>query len=267
MEQADTAAWPGQRIGCPLRWHLGVRGDGKAPGQFRQIPNWIGAAGCAIEQARFVPIGADKLGDALSSWEKFLHSEQPDHLVQLAIAHAEFESLHPFLDGNGRLGRILIPLMLWDRRLIRKPMFYLSAYLEANRDEYYERLLSISRDGDWTGWCEFFLKGIQSQAEDNIAKAQGILELYEELKRVVADWKYGIVALDWIFAQPLFKTSTFIQNVQIPDATARRLVNQLKDHGLLYEVREASGRRPAILVLSRLLNIAEGHAMFPVTQE
>ncbi|MFN3327224.1 MAG: Fic family protein, partial [Bryobacteraceae bacterium] len=106
----------------------GVRGQGKAPGEYRRIPNWIGPAGCTIEQARFVPISADKLPDAMSAWERYLHSDAPDRLVQLAIVHAEFEALHPFLDGNGRLGRMLVPLFMWQKGLIQRPMFYLSAF-------------------------------------------------------------------------------------------------------------------------------------------
>jgi len=127
----------------------GVRGQGKAPGEYRRLPNWIGPAGCTVEQARFVPISADKLPDAMSAWERYLHADAPDRLVQLAIVHAEFEALHPFLDGNGRLGRMLVPLFLWQNGLIQRPMFYLSAFLEAHRDEYYERLLAVSRDDDW----------------------------------------------------------------------------------------------------------------------
>lgn len=119
----------------------GVRGQGKAPGELRKIPNWIGPPGCSIEQARFVPIAANELPESISRWEKYLHADEKDTLVQLAIAHAEFEALHPFLDGNGRLGRMLLPLFLWQRKLIHRPMFYASAYFEAHRDEYYERLL------------------------------------------------------------------------------------------------------------------------------
>ena len=100
----------------------------------------------------------------MNRWEAYIHGSAPDVLVQLFIVHAEFESLHPFLDGNGRIGRMLIPLFLFEKKLLREPMFYISAYLEANRDEYYDRLLAVSRDGDWTGWCAFFLGAIQQQA-------------------------------------------------------------------------------------------------------
>src|SRR5690606_22314736 len=116
-----------------------------------------------------------------------VHSEQPDVLVQLAVMHAEFEALHPFLDGNGRMGRMLIPLYLHSCKILSSPTFYLSAYLEAQRDEYYERLLAVSRDSDWTGWCAFFLKAIIAQADANTRKAKAILDLYVQKKEWIVD--------------------------------------------------------------------------------
>ena len=110
----------------------------------------------------------------MSAWERYIHEDTPDRLVQLAVLHAEFEALHPFLDGNGRLGRMLVPLFLWQHSLIRAPMFYISAYFEARRDSYYDGLLAVSRDDDWTGWCRFFLEAVRAQAEENLAKTQGI---------------------------------------------------------------------------------------------
>ena len=160
----------------------GVRGEGQAPGNYRRIPNWIGPPGCAIEDAKFVPGGVDALRDAMSAWERYVHGDEPDQLVQLAVLHAEFEELHPFLDGNGRVGRMLVPLFLWQRGLIRAPMFYISAYFEARRDAYYEGLLAVSRDRDWTGWCRFFLEALRVQAEENLSKAQGIVDLYDGLQ-------------------------------------------------------------------------------------
>ena len=144
----------------------GVRGENKSPGDYRRIPNWIGPPGCTVEQATFVPIGADRLPSAMSAWESYLNQDAPDRLVQLAILHAEFEALHPFLDGNGRLGRMLVPLFLWQCGLISQPMFYISAYFEARRNAYYDGLLAISRDDAWTEWCGFFLKAVQVQAEE-----------------------------------------------------------------------------------------------------
>src|SRR3546814_350268 len=142
----------------------GVRGRGKSPGEYRRIPNWIGPEGCTIERARFVPCAADRLPQAMDVWERYLHDPAPDLLVQLAIAHAEFEAIHPFLDGNGRLGRLLVPLFLRSKGLLSRSNFYLSDYLESHRDEYYDGLLVVSRAGDWTGWCVFFLTAVIAQA-------------------------------------------------------------------------------------------------------
>lgn len=243
----------------------GVRGQSKAPGEYRRIPNWIGPAGCSIEQARFVPIAANKLPDAMSTWERYAHEDAADRLVQLALLHAEFEALHPFLDGNGRLGRMLVPLFMWQTGLIHRPMFYVSAFLEANRDEYYERLLAVSRDGDWTGWCLFFLQALKAQAEENQKKATSILALYERMKREVADLtrsQYAIHALDWIFERPIFKNSDFIASAGIPESTAKRILPVMREAGVLRTLMEASGRRAATLCFPALLNIAEGREAF-----
>ena len=239
----------------------GVRGQNKSPGEYRRNANWIGPPGCKIEDAHFVPMGADKLPQAMSAWERYAHAESPDKLVQLAILHAEFEALHPFLDGNGRLGRMLVPLILWQNGLIRQPMFYISAYFEARRDEYYDRLLAVSRDDDWTGWCRFFLEAVRVQAEDNLAKAQGILTLYEEMKHRVPEMtrsQYAIQALDWIFQRPIFRSTDFVASAGIPEATARRFLGVLRRGDVLRVVVAGSGRRAGVLAFPALLNLAEG---------
>lgn len=243
----------------------GVRGQGKSPGEYRRIPNWIGPAGCEIDNAKFVPISADKLPEAMNKWENFIHEEAPDRLVQLAFLHAEFEAIHPFLDGNGRLGRMCVPLFMFKTGLIHKPMFYISAFFEKNRDEYYERLLSISRDNDWTGWCEFFLLAVTVQAQKNQQKASDILYLYETKKTQFVDLthsQYSIHALDFIFARPIFKSSHFTKNNDIPTPTAKRILNVLRKNELLITIRPSSGRRSAIYAFPELINTAEGHNVF-----
>jgi Fic family protein len=243
----------------------GVRGEGKSPGDIRKTPNWIGPAGCTIENATYVPVGADKLPGALGAWENYMHAEAPDRLVQLAALHAEFEALHPFLDGNGRLGRMVVPLFMWQTGLIRKPVFYISSFLEANREEYYERLLAVSRDGNWTGWCAFFLKALKAQAEDNLGKAMKILDLYSSMRKTMADITrspYAANAQDWIFAMPIFKSPDFTKTAGIPFAVASRLLKQFREKGILKPLQEASGTKPAVLVFAQLLNIAEGRDVF-----
>jgi Fic family protein len=243
----------------------GVRGENQAPGDYRKGPNWIGPPGCKIEEARFVPISADKLNDGMSAWEKFIHAEAPDRLVQLAVLHAEFEALHPFLDGNGRIGRMFVPLFLFNAGLLGRPTFYMSEFFERNRDEYYERLLAVSRDTSWTAWVAFFLTGLKAQAEENQAKARAILELYEGKKDWIADLtrsQYAMRTLDYLFRRPIFKSSDFTSQKGVPGPTAHRILKLLRDKGMFKVMREASGRRPAIYAFRELLNIVEGYDAF-----
>lgn len=242
----------------------GVRGQNRDPGEYRRVPNWIGPLNCSLENARFVPIPVQHINEGMSMWEKYLHSEQPDRLVQLAILHAEFEALHPFLDGNGRLGRMLIPLYLYERKLLTSPMFYISEYLEARRDEYYERLLAVSRDGDWTGWCVFFLSALQVQGVANTNKAQAILDLYKAKKAWITEnlrSQYAIHALDFIFDRPVFRSSDFVAQAGIPEPTAKRLLRLMQTNGLLTVLREGAGRRPASLAFRDLINLTEGRTV------
>lgn len=257
-----------QRLICRSHEVLmqGVRGRNKTPGEYRRIANWIGPEGCTIENARFVHASADELPRRMSDWERYIHDETvPDKLVQLAIMHAEFEAIHPFLDGNGRLGRLMIPLFLVSKGLLSRPNFYLSAYFEEHRDDYYGRLLAVSRDGDWTGWCEFFLQAVIAQADANQRKAQDILALYQARKGWISDEtrsQYAVRALDWMFARPIFQSSDFVASADIPRPTAIRVLRVLRDGGMLRELRPSAGRRAAVLAFTELLNIAEGRDAF-----
>ncbi len=242
----------------------GVRGKNKSPGNYRSIQNAIGSPGGTIETAKFLPISPEKLEDGMSSWERFMHQEGQDPLIQLAIVHVEFEALHPFLDGNGRLGRMLIPLFLRARGMLGYPSFYLSEFLEAHRDEYCERLRAVSRDGDWTGWCAFFLKAMKVQAQENTRKARAIMDLYEKRKQWMVEQtrsQYAIHALDFFFRQPIFKSTHFWKMGKIPDQTARAILRKVRDK-LLVELRPSSGRSPAIYAYRELMNIAEGRELF-----
>ena len=243
----------------------GVRGQGKAPGEYRKIPNWIGPRGSPIEKATYVPVSSDKLPSAMGRWERFIHANAPDKLVQLALLHAEFEALHPFLDGNGRLGRMFVPLFLFSIELLRSPMFYISAYLEARRDVYYERLLAVSRDGDWTGWCVFFLEALTEQARENQQKATAILSLYERERDRIIDLthsQHAIKALDFLFTLPIFQGSAFSTESGIPKSTAIRILKILRDNEFFHVIREQRGQKPAVLAFRELLNIAEGGEVF-----
>ena len=136
----------------------GIRGYDKSPGNYRRIPDscWIGPPDRSIEEAKFVPCPVEELSAAMHAWEFYMHEPPLDTLIQLAIDHAEFESIHPFLDGNGRMGRLVVPLFMMSKGLLSQPNFYISEYLANHRDEYYDRLLAVSQDDDWTGWCVFF---------------------------------------------------------------------------------------------------------------
>ncbi|MAW60660.1 MAG: cell filamentation protein Fic [Planctomycetes bacterium] len=243
----------------------GVRGSNKAPGEYRRVPNWIGPDGCAIEEARYVPIDAAGLPGAMDEWENYLHAEAPDRLVQLGILHAEFEAIHPFLDGNGRLGRILIPLFLARRGLLTAPMLYISAYFERHRDEYYERLLSISRDRDWVPWLEFFLRSVREQAEENQEKADAIRQLYDQTSRRIGEITrshFAVPATDFLFARPVFRAPDFYRAEGMTQSSGRRILGLLQDAGFFRIVRQGRGRRPTVLAYRELLNLAEGRNVF-----
>lgn len=243
----------------------GVRGQNKSPGEYRRIPNWIGPQGCSIETAYFVPISAEKLPDGINAWEKFIHADYLDSLVQLALLHVEFEALHPFLDGNGRLGRMLVPLFMWQKQIISRPTFYISAVFERDREAYYTHLRAVSQDGAWTEWCIFFLQALQAQADENTRKAKGILDLYEKMKNAIPallNSQHVIQAVDWIFNVPIFSGSTFVHEAGIPEATARRILPLLAEASILKIIAPASGRRAAVYSFPALLNLAEGRQCF-----
>ncbi len=243
----------------------GVRGHEKTPGQYRKGPNWIGPPGCRIEDAIFIPISADALQKSIEEWERYIHTDYPDRLVQTAILHAEFEALHPFLDGNGRIGRMIIPLCMAMYGLLKSPMLYISAYFERHRDEYYERLLAVSRDGSWTEWVVFFLRSVIEQARENQNKAQAIRELYDEMLHRIADIthsRYAVHATEYLFRRPIFRASDFYGEPHLTKASGRRILSLLQRNGYIHTIQPPSGRRSAVFAYKKLLSIAEGRELF-----
>ncbi len=245
-----------------------VRGQDKTPGYFRLDQNWIGKHGCTIEQATFVPPNPIQLPDHLQAWELYMDSDDVDFLLQTAVVHAQFELLHPFKDGNGRIGRILIPLFLYQKRALSQPMFYLSEYLENNHDAYYFHLKAISAEGDWNGWIAFFLQAIVVQAAQNSTRVTAIQALYEEMKLAIqaaTHSQYTVHVLDAIFSKPIFRTSDLTAQLQkefgIHQKTTPGLLRQMKEVGILRELQAGSGRRPATLCFPRLINLAEGRVV------
>ena len=181
------------------------------------------------------------------------------------LNHAQFELLHPFKDGNGRIGRILIPLFLYQKKQLSQPMFYLSEYLEANREEYYRRLANISGDGDWNGWIAFFLRAITHQAKQNSQRVRDIIVLYENMKIRVHDVthsQYAVYLLDAIFSNPIFSTSggatRLKRDHKVHAQTTLGLLRRLRESKVLREFRPGKGRRAAILYFPDLINLAEG---------
>ena len=242
-----------------------VRGQDKTPGAFRKDQNWIGSHGSTIEQASFVPPNHLQLQNYLEDWQVYMESSDIDILLQTSIVHAQFELLHPFKDGNGRIGRILIPLFLYKKKKLSQPMFYLSSYLEGNRDEYYVRLQNISRLGDWNGWIAFFLEAVIEQAKKNNRKVKAIMSLYDEMKteiHTITHSQYTVHVLDAIFDRPIFGTTDFVRRSNIRKPTAMGLLRQLRKADILNEYRPGSGRRAAVLCFPKLLNIAEGREFF-----
>jgi Fic family protein len=236
----------------------GVRGQNKARGDFRRLQNWIGTPGSTIDTATYVPPAPQYLMDYLSNWEKYVHYDEEDKLVQLAIIHAQFELIHPFLDGNGRVGRILIPLFLFEKEMLSSPMFYLSEYLESHRSEYYEHLRGISEEGDWDSWIKFFLDAVTKQAKVNCNKAISILNLYNKMKKdvpAITHSRYSIPAIDALFTKPVFTVSEFTRLSKIPVRSALRLLSALQDNGILTTVNAGGGNRPAVFTFSHLLEI------------
>lgn len=235
-----------------------VRGSNKARGQVRTTQNWIGRSGTGIGAARFVPPNPLDLPDALTNFENYMHYEEQDPVAQMGIIHAQFEILHPFLDGNGRVGRMLVPLFLFEKRVLGSPMFYLSSYLEAHRQEYCDRLLAITTEGDWTGWLAFFLEAVRAQAEANARQVQDILALYAKWKAEVPTMtrsQFSQAAIDTLFSLPVFSQVDFISRSGIPKATAGRILLVLHEGRLLEQIRAGGGRRTTVWRVPALMEI------------
>ncbi|MBI2463550.1 Fic family protein [Candidatus Peregrinibacteria bacterium] len=235
----------------------GVRGENKDRGNFRRQQVFIGKPGAIIEQATYIPPSADKINDLASNLEKYIHSEDKDLLVQLAIIHAQFEMIHPFMDGNGRVGRMIMPLFLYFKKAISYPSFYLSEYLESHRDEYYKALLDISKNDNWDGWITFFLQAIIEQSKVNIVKAKKIITLYEHKKQRITELtksQFGIKILDALFVMPIFQSQDFIKISKIPKASAFRYIGILEKNGVLSSNRK---RKNKLYFFNKLLDIVK----------
>lgn len=246
---------------CSIQKELisGVRGKDKKPGELRNEQVWIGPKYSKIEEASFVPPEPLSVKGYLDDLLTYLvQSDDPEVLIQAAIMHAQFEIIHPFMDGNGRTGRILIPLFLWHKKCLTAPMFYISEYFDEFRDDYVENLLSISQKNNWEGWVSFFLDAVIIQAKRNAEKATQILSLYTEMKEQVAailKSSFGIRILDALFSLPIFRSSDFMQASGVNHQTAFRTITRLKKEGILSTIQKPAGRSPEVLRFDRLYSL------------
>ncbi len=237
-----------------------VRGgeSGKTPGEFRRSQNWIGPRGCTLNEATFIPPPHDALDDHLGAWEKYIHSDSPEPaLVKAALIHYQFEAIHPFLDGNGRIGRLLITLFLCERGCLSQPLLYLSGFFDETRDEYYRLLLAVSQKGAWREWIEYFLRGIRRQAQRALFDTQKLLEHYETYRTKLKEGKRvpqeAARILDHVFANPFVSIARHAQRVGISYWKAQRGVEYWINEGLL---QEATGRnRNRIYIAKEILQI------------
>jgi Fic family protein len=217
-----------------------VRGEHLTPGEFRRSQNWIGPAGSTIESATLVPPPVDEMHQALSALEKFIHAPSDiPQLVRAGLIHYQFEVIHPFLDGNGRVGRLLMTLLLIEWGLISEPLLYLSAFFEAHRLDYYERLLAVSQRGEWENWLLFFLKGVSSQSLDAIGRIERLGKLRsvyrERLHKERASLRL-LQTLDVLFERPILNIRQLETALDVPYRTAQRYVERLVEIDILREV-------------------------------
>jgi Fic family protein len=232
------------------------RGASKAPGQFKYEQNYL--ADRLKKNILFIPISPEKLPEGLDNLFEYLKSSGHTTLIKTALMHLEFEALHPFQDGNGRIGRMLITLFLWSTKVISEPHFYISGYFEENKDLYIDTMRNVSQNGDWELWCKFFLVAVENQAIKNLAIAESIQGLYSEMKSIFSELlssKWSVNALDYIFTNPVFKNSKFTSNSGIPAPTAAKFTKKLLERGLIVTKQEASGRRAALYSFEPLMKL------------
>lgn len=267
--RALKASQSALRDGYPLSDHV-VRSTHRAlleygrgaafnPGGYKTEQNYLVDRGS--RRVTFVPISPERLNDGLQALFSFINADAGEILSRTALAHVEFEALHPFKDGNGRIGRMLIPLMLWKAGAISEPHFYVSQFFEERKDEYVDLMRNVSASGAWTEWVDFFLEGVATQANRNLATAEAIRNLYETMKdrfREALGSQWSTIALDFMFTRPVFRNAVFTTTAGIPTQTAHRFARTLVAQRMLAVVRPASGPRSAIYAFEPLLALVRG---------
>ena len=221
----------------------GVRGGYATPGEFRRMQNWIGPSGCTLNDALFVPPPVPQMGEALNALEKYLHSEDVyPPLLRLALAHYQFEAIHPFVDGNGRIGRLILSLLLSEWNLLPLPLLYLSAYFYRHRQDYYDLLLGVSERGDWRAWVLFFLHGVAEQAEDAMARARDLQDLREDWHKRLSQARTSALALrltEALFTTPIITIPQAQRLLAVTYPSAQRNIERLVQAGILQLASES----------------------------
>lgn len=234
------------------------RGASKRPGSYKTEQNYIGDD--RRGKIYYVPIAPGQLAPAMAELVRFMNEGAARPLIRTALAHVEFEALHPFEDGNGRIGRMLITLMLWKLGVLSQPNFFVSGYFETHKDEYIERMRAVSASNDWTGWIAFFLRAMHEQATVNIRTANAIFGLYTSMRerfREILNSQFHDRALDFVFSSPVFRNDRFIEKSGIPASSARSLSRRLVEANILRTIQPASGRRAALYAFDPLLDVLE----------
>jgi Fic family protein len=238
----------------------GVRGEHATPGEFRQSQNWIGASRATLNAAIFVPPAVPEMHECLDQLEKFLYSDaELPAIVQAAIIHYQFEAIHPFSDGNGRIGRLLITLLLCQKNVLTKPLLYLSSFFEQHRQEYYELLLKVSQIGAWREWIDFFSQAVIEQSEDAVLRSRRLLELHRNYSQIVHEKRLPLTAIklvELIFMKPVLNADTAQQFLNVSYPSAQNAINSLEKAGILTEI---TGRKRAkAYSANEILKILDG---------
>lgn len=235
----------------------GVRGFHATPGEFRLSQNWIGSPGCTLNTAKFVPPPVDNLMDCMSALENFFHNRQLPSLIHIALCHYQFEAIHPFLDGNGRVGRLLISLLLVTQRILPSPLLYLSAFFEATREEYYKQLYNVSAKGTWNEWLIYFLNGVALQSEDVLSRAERINELLNKWKLVVVrgNSQVPVDIVQHFAVNPYVTINKIAEERGIAYSTAQRTIQKLEVAGIVQKTND--NKRDKLYCATQILSILE----------
>ena len=235
----------------------GVQGGVATPGEFRRSQNWIGPAGCTLNNARYVPPPPDELMACLGEWEKSLHDRSLPPLAQAALMHYQFEAIHPFADGNGRVGRLLITLFLVERGILPTPLLYLSAFFEATRREYYDRLWAVTASASWDDWLEYFLNGVARMSEDALSRAERINALMVLWRRKVAGTASRTPSrlVDMLAENPYWTINKVAERLDVAFTTAQRAVEKLESLDILK--RATDSQRGRVFCATAIMDILD----------